>query len=234
MPTHQDVQEWYDRRYYAPEGEAPRGEDPSVAWFYPRLGLSHPVRILDVACGEGAFLARAGRDGHQIAGVDISQVAIDHARPRLPGAELHCSTAEHLPFEDVAFDVVTCFGALEHFLDIPAALAEMKRVAADHARFFIVVPNRWYLGWWLRREPGTCQKDIQEKLCSRRGWEAIFHEAGLGVRRVQPDQRPCERWWVHQSGGALRRAGRAVKGMLLRVAPLAWQYQFLFELRKSV
>ena len=234
MPTHDDVKVWYDRRYYAPSSTTARGENPSVAYFYPRLHLTEPARILDVACGEGAFLERAGRDGHRLAGVDISQVAIDHARARLPQAELHCSTAERLPFEEGAFDVVTCFGALEHFLDIPAALAEMRRVAADDARFFIVVPNRWYLGWWLKRQPGTCQKDIQEKLCSRRGWEAIFQEAGLLVRRVQADRRPSEQWWIHQDGGALRRAGRAVKGTLLRVSPLAWQYQFLFELKKSV
>jgi SAM-dependent methyltransferase len=233
MPTHQDVKEWYDRRYYTPENQPTRDEDPSVAYFYPRLGLDQPRRILDVACGEGAFLERASRDGHQIAGVDISQVAIDHARARLPQAQLHCATAERLPFEDRAFDAVTCFGALEHFLDIPASLAEMCRVAADDARFFIVVPNRWYLGWWLKRQPGTCQKNIQEKLCSRRGWEAVFHDAGLLVQRVQPDRRPSERWWVHQNGSAFRRAGRTVKGTLLRVSPLAWQYQFLFELRKQ-
>ena len=235
MPTHQDVQNWYDQRYYAPDAEAAQGgsEDPSVAYFYPLLRLADPARILDVACGQGAFLQRAARDGHSLAGVDISQVAIEHARTRLPEADLHCTIAERLPFEDGSFEVITCFGALEHFLDIPGALAEMRRVASDDARFFIVVPNRWYLGWWLKSQPGTWQKDIQEKLCSRAGWEAIFKAAGLTVRRVEADRRPSERWWIHRKGSAFRFAARTVKGALLRISPLAWQYQFLFELGKE-
>jgi SAM-dependent methyltransferase len=77
--------------------------------------------VLDVATG-GGHVARRLRE----AGCTV--VTCDPA----PGmkADVLCH-AEHLPFADGSFDVVTCRVAAHHFEDVAAAVGEMARVSGE-------------------------------------------------------------------------------------------------------
>lgn len=103
---------------------------------------SSTVRLLDVACGTGRFLAQAARalPGSDIVGIDLSPWYTDYAREALaqsgvPEAERPralVGNAEALPFEPGSFDVVTSIFLLH---ELPRAvrrraLAEMRRVLA--------------------------------------------------------------------------------------------------------
>lgn len=70
-------------------------------------------KLLDIGCGDGAFLEAAARH-FEVTGVEISAAQADRARRRLPGATIHTgpSTQAHLPAD--TFDVVTQFSVLEH------------------------------------------------------------------------------------------------------------------------
>jgi SAM-dependent methyltransferase len=91
------------------------------------------ARVLDVACGTGAFARLAahvtGTNG-QVVGVDPAKAAIDTARRVDPtsAVEWRRDDLEDLPFADASFDVVACQHALHRFPDRARIAAEMRRV----------------------------------------------------------------------------------------------------------
>jgi SAM-dependent methyltransferase len=106
------------------------------------------IRVLDLANGQlrpQYLLLRAA--GHRVVGVDLANRpdgglewhAYGFARwlyrrhlPARPGARrsdpLACGDVGALPFRSGSFDLVTSVAAFEHFLDVPAVLAELRRV----------------------------------------------------------------------------------------------------------
>jgi ubiquinone/menaquinone biosynthesis C-methylase UbiE len=100
--------------------------------------------LLDVACGTGYFLMRAAkRKGAKVAGIDLSPGMVRLASERLPGnANLRVGDAEHLPWPDGIFDVVTCTASFHHFANPQAALAEMKRVLKPGGQ--LVLADAWW------------------------------------------------------------------------------------------
>lgn len=98
------------------------------------LGRGALGRVLDVGCGTGYLgigLAVAGRtrDLHL---VDLSPGMLDRARANAAGLGVSATflraSAAQLPYADGAFDAVVSRGVLHHLHDVPAALAEWRRV----------------------------------------------------------------------------------------------------------
>jgi len=101
------------------------------------VGVGNPLRLrpprpqeftLDVGCGAGldTFLAAAmvGPGGRAI-GLDLTAAMLP--RPRA-NAVFVAGDAEHLPFADATFDLVTSNGALNLVPDKAAAFREIRRV----------------------------------------------------------------------------------------------------------
>ncbi len=110
-----------------------------------RLSEAAPgERVLDVGCGSGYFarrLARAVGTSGRIEGIDLSPESIAYATRRGPAnAAFTVATAQRLPHDDDAFDVVVSSLALHHIEpdQRPAALAEMRRVLRPGGRLLIV------------------------------------------------------------------------------------------------
>ena len=91
--------------------------------------------VLDVASGTGdlalAFVKRAGPQGRVVMS-DINSEMLTRGRNRLidqgcPVESVVCD-AEHLPFPDASFDLVTVAFGLRNMTDKPAALKQMARV----------------------------------------------------------------------------------------------------------
>jgi len=61
-------------------------------------------------------------------------------RDRFPAVEFREENLGGLSFPDRSFDTVVCTHTLEHVLDLPRAVAELRRVARD--RVIIVVPRQ--------------------------------------------------------------------------------------------
>ena len=60
-----------------------------------KLEITASSEVLDVACGTGAFLAACQEKGADIAGVDLSKVAIEVCRANFPGGTFHACSADH-------------------------------------------------------------------------------------------------------------------------------------------
>lgn len=105
--------------------------------FIQHYGLKAGSRVLDVGCAKGFLLYDLHRlcPGLEVAGLDISQYAIDNAKSEVK-PWLSQGTATTLPFEDRSFDLVVSISTLSH-LDregCAQSLREITRVSKG-ARF---------------------------------------------------------------------------------------------------
>jgi demethylmenaquinone methyltransferase/2-methoxy-6-polyprenyl-1,4-benzoquinol methylase len=94
-----------------------------------------PKRILDVATGTGDLaLAALQLKPDQVIGVDISTKMLDVGRKKIKNQKLEgkvvlkTGDAEHLPFEDGAFDAVTSAFGVRNFENLEKGLTEMGRI----------------------------------------------------------------------------------------------------------
>ncbi len=88
-------------------------------------------RILDVGCGKGFLMYDFTQvvPGVEVAGIDISQYAIEHAKPEVKPF-CRVANANKLPFPDKSFDLVVSINTIHNLycFDAYEALKEMQRV----------------------------------------------------------------------------------------------------------
>ncbi|GIX48955.1 MAG: hypothetical protein KatS3mg131_3166 [Candidatus Tectimicrobiota bacterium] len=96
-------------------------------------------RVLDIATGAGHTALAFAPHVAYVVGLDLTRPMLGEARwlahQRGLGNVGFCQgDAEHLPFADASFAVVTCRIAPHHFPDVARALREMARVCAPGGR----------------------------------------------------------------------------------------------------
>lgn len=123
----------------------------------PYLDLSRPLEVLDLANGrlrpQFAILSGAG---HHVYGVDLanrptpSWVNIAYRATRWAYQQqlahrnsesqtLICGNVNQLPLPSKRFDLVTSIAAFEHFLDVPAVVAELHRVVRPGGMLWLCI-----------------------------------------------------------------------------------------------
>jgi ubiquinone/menaquinone biosynthesis C-methylase UbiE len=152
------------------------GEDLEllVSWAEGRTAL-------DVATGGGHTGRRLREDGFEV-------VTLDPA----PGMRADVlASAEHIPFADSSFDVVTCRIAPHHFTDIAAAVGEMARVA----RGLVLVEDTLYEDDTFE-EAERLRDPTHVRSYSEEEWRGLFEGAGLTVEevRILEKHRPVDSW----------------------------------------
>jgi len=105
------------------------------------LELRPGERVLDVGVGPGflaAEMAReVGADG-MVAGIDVSESMLALAKERDANLDLRTGSAGSIPYPDAGFDVAVSTQVLEYVADVPAALAELRRVVRPGGRILIL------------------------------------------------------------------------------------------------
>lgn len=95
-------------------------------------GLRAGSKVLDVGCGKGFLLYELTQvvPGIVVAGLDISDYAIENAKPEVKSF-LQVGNARQLPFADGSFDFVFSITTLHNLYldDLWAALGEIARVS---------------------------------------------------------------------------------------------------------
>lgn len=141
-----------------------------------QYGLKAGDRVLDVGCAKGFLLYELTQvvPGLEVAGVDVSAYAIEHAKPEVKPF-LRVANATDLPFPDKSFDLVISLGTLHNLriYDLVKALAELERVSR-RAKYLTVDGYRTEeekvnLMYWQI----TC-----ECFYTPEEWEWIFAQAG--------------------------------------------------------
>ena len=111
----------------------------ALAWLEP---LDPDMIVLDVACGAAHAAEQAAPYVRQVVGVDVTPALLELGADRLREAGvtnvlLQEGNATELSFLDASFDLVMCRGAMHHFADPGAAVAEMARVCKDGGRVVV-------------------------------------------------------------------------------------------------
>jgi arsenite methyltransferase len=119
------------------------------------LALRPGEHVLDIGAGPG-FLAAdisaaVGADGRVFA-VDPSESMRELARTRGAALEIRDGSTEALPLPDRAVDVAVATQVLEYVPDIPAALAEIRRVLRPGGRL-LVLDTDWDSIVWHSGDP---------------------------------------------------------------------------------
>ena len=126
---------WDGERQYGYGGYRYDGRWGGVAQnMIQHYGLKQDAKILDIGCGKGDLLYEFTQllPHCHVTGLDISQYAIDNAKPEVK-SRLRQGTSSELPFEDAAFDLIISNGALHNLkiYELIKAIKEIERVRAD-------------------------------------------------------------------------------------------------------
>jgi SAM-dependent methyltransferase len=157
LPTQQVVQYYEDchdayRKYHSAEGavhmalnDGDRFDPEGFQGQLRRLerGWAKPPKaVLELAFGQGFNLAWLGarHPGTRFFGIDITpahqRIAAERiARAGLANVTLSGGDFHHLPYADASLDAVFCIEAFCYALDLPHALAEVRRVLRPGGRF---------------------------------------------------------------------------------------------------
>lgn len=133
-----------------------------------QLAGDTPVRVLDLACGDGPLVELLVAAGHTVTGLDLSEQELAAARQRVPtGATLVQGRAQELPFEEGCFDLVLSHMALMLMSDIDQVIAESRRVLGPHGRLGFVV--------------GGSTDPPDERRAAYRAWRKLRETHGLSA-----------------------------------------------------
>lgn len=153
-----------------------RGRRAIVRSELGHLGLRDGIEILDAGCGSGRMLEDLVGYG-RVAGLELDPDAALVAASRGCG-EVKQGSLERLPWEDQAFDLITCLDVLEHVPDDRGALAELRRVSKPGARLLLTVPA--YQALWSLHDVAN----HHYRRYSRRSLRVAAIEAGWTLVRM--------------------------------------------------
>jgi SAM-dependent methyltransferase len=182
---------WDSRAEAYRESEAHR-EGPDldllVQW------ASGATTALDVASGGGHVARRLREEG-------IRVVTVDPA----PGMQADVlAPAEHLPFADASFELVTCRVGAHHFADVAAGVGEMARVAADR----VLVVDNLFMGE-SAEEADRLRDPSHVRNYTEAEWRDLFAGAGLVIEETgRVDKALRVGPWLERSGCAGAEAER--------------------------
>jgi SAM-dependent methyltransferase len=128
------------------EGGSPVLSDPATNRRIRRRLYELPPSdgvALDLGCGPTPVAAMSLRDlGWRTIGLDVAHSICTIARQMSGGTiPVVVGDAEHLPFRDGAFEVVTCDDTIEHVFEQDDAVRELGRTVQPGGRVLLVTPN---------------------------------------------------------------------------------------------
>jgi ubiquinone/menaquinone biosynthesis C-methylase UbiE len=125
------------------------------------LALKPGEHVLDIGSGPGFLaveMAAEVRPHGQVSGVEpsASMLALAQQRRREPGSvpvEFRTGEATALPYPDGSFDAITSTQVYEYVQDVPAALAQARRVLRPGGRLLILDTDWDSIVWRCTNRP---------------------------------------------------------------------------------
>jgi SAM-dependent methyltransferase len=172
-------------------------------------------RLLDIGCGNGAFLVRAHDMGWHAEGCEVDPKAVEACRQL--GLEVKQGDAFDESYETGSFDMITMSHVIEHVVDQEALLRRIYALLKPGGWFWMALPNPQSMGLrvfgaaWQALHP-PYHLSIPSQVVLRR-WlndskfaEIAFLRRGAHARRV---------WGVSHAIGARN-------GIAVRTGPLCY------------
>jgi arsenite methyltransferase len=185
---HSRLADEFDRWASEGRGEELEREHSTIAdTVISRMPLRAHSTVLDLSCGTGWAARRIAARAHhgKVWGVDVAPSMVERARraPNNPvNVDFEVARADRLPFAPDTFDAIFSLEAFYYYPDIPAALAECRRVLKPSGELDIVI-NLFWENELSRRWPELLNVPVVMlkaadwvALCSAVGFSASFEE----------------------------------------------------------
>lgn len=190
----------------------------------PQAGWS----VLDVATGGGHTALKFAPHVAHVVASDLTPEMLEQAAAFITGqgitnTEFKLADAENLPFEDAAFDLVTCRIAPHHFPEAHRFVAEAARVLKLGGLLLVqdhVIPDdadaaQYVENFERQRDPS------HHRAFTEAEWRAIFAQAGLTVTHTeQITKRHNFIDWAKRQGNSLELITQ-LEGLLRDAPPAA-------------
>ncbi len=137
-------------------------------------GDLQPKRILDVGCGTGRLLRRAGHRWPEarLFGIDLTEGMVCQAHRLTPGAAFAVSQAEKLPLPDASLDLALSTVSFHHWADQAEGVRQVAHVLRPGGVFILADMAVPYWIWLIMRHGQFASAKMQRKM---------FENAGLSV-----------------------------------------------------
>lgn len=144
--------------------------------FYRHLPNMTGV-VLDVGCGNGAFLLRAAEAGWHVQGIEPDPVAAEQAAAS--GFPVHHGDVMRFT-SDKKFDVITLSHVFEHLHDPEAVLSKCRQLLRPGGMLWMAMPNMEGLGHRIYRQAWFPLDPPRHLLLpSRRALKRLCAQAGF-------------------------------------------------------
>ncbi|MEC0128136.1 class I SAM-dependent methyltransferase [Paenibacillus pabuli] len=126
---------------YVTSARHAKGED--LALLVASSQASPDMAVLDIATGGGHVANALAPLVKQVTALDLTEAMLQVAERFIRGnghqnVDFVAGDAEHLPFTDGSFDLVTCRIAAHHFPDVPSFISEALRVTKEGGRLLLI------------------------------------------------------------------------------------------------
>lgn len=208
--------------------------------FYAILARRHGrrgARLLEVGSGLGHLVAQL-EDTFETTGVDLNHWAVRQSKAVVGKSTLQTASAQELPFEDGAFNVVIIKHIVEHLPDPAKAIREIGRVTEKGGILILATPNLssllkpWKGDRWIGYQDPThiSLKPPQE-------WLGMIRDAGFSPFKIFSDgfwdvpyirfvPKPLQKLFFGSLGGL-----QAVTGFVF--LPMRWGESVLVMAKKD-
>ncbi len=163
---------WWSNRFYA-----------TLARRYGRRG----ARLLEVGSGLGHLVAQL-EGTFETDGIDLNHWAVKESKSVATKSSMQTASAQELPFEDGAFNVVIIKHITEHLPNPEKAINEIGRVTEKNGVLILATPN---LGSLLKPWKGEKWIGYQDpthiSLKQPEEWLALIRNAGFSPLKVSAD-----------------------------------------------
>lgn len=158
--------------------------------FYAILARRHGKRggrLLEIGSGLGHLVGQL-EDSFQTYGMDLNRWAVQQSKSVIKTTTLQTASAQEIPFEEDAFDVVLIKHIVEHLPDPERAIHEIGRVTAPGGLLILATPNLdSLLKPWKGENWIGYQDPTHISLRPPYVWLDWIKHAGFSVKRVFAD-----------------------------------------------
>jgi SAM-dependent methyltransferase len=162
-------------------------------------------RLLDVGCGNGAFIAWMQRLGWQVEGIELDPITAAIARKR--GLTIHHNNVESLDLPLEHFDAITLTHVTEHFLHPRNVFRILHRWLKPGGVLVSLSPNpRGALRRMFGRDWYELDPPRHIFLPSTAAYRRLLEPLGFEVK-TQTSMRPFH--WMFKESASIAKAGRS-------------------------